>query len=411
VKLAVIVNLYPPYIVGGNEMLAREVIEALRGRGHTVHVITGHGRNLPNDGFTHGVLDLDLDHKEDTFLGGKQPTPADILRWHLYNHKSYQATQHALRMIAPDLVVVWNLYMASMAPLIAARRAGFPLVIHTADKWLLYGLKDIAPLVWPSLKWKQGMVLLARQFLQPLLYALARPEPIITISDFIRQVYIKAGFNSAYIEALHLGVPMDLFSPDGRPQPTQGPLRFLYIGALWEGKGPQVAIQALGRLRKNPDLPPLHLDVYGQGAPSFLAYLQDVARQSGVEGQVTFHGFVERSQLATVYRTHDILLFPSMWDEPFAAVPVEAMACGMAVVATTAGGTPEAITHEQTGLLVPPNDPQALAEAAGRLVHDPQLRERFGQEAARVAREKWDFQVYVDRLEDRYREFSKNLER
>jgi glycosyltransferase involved in cell wall biosynthesis len=411
VKLAVIVNLYPPYIVGGNEMLAREVIEALRGRGHTVHVITGHGRNLPNDGFTHGVLDLDLDHKEDTFLGGKQPTPADILRWHLYNHKSYQAVQRVLHTVAPELVVVWNLYMASMAPLIAARRAGFPLVIHTADKWLLYGLKDIAPLVWPSLKWKRGMVLLARQFLQPLLYSLARPEPIITISDFIRRVYIAAGFNGANIEALHLGVPMDLFSPDGRLRAAQGPLRFLYIGALWEGKGPQVAIQALGRLRQHPHLPPLHLDVYGQGTPSFLTYLQDVARQNGVEGQVTFHGFVERSQLATVYRTHDILLFPSMWDEPFAAVPVEAMACGMAVVATTAGGTPEAIIHDQTGLLVPPNDSQALAEAARRLVDDPQLRERLGQEAARVAREKWDFHVYVDRLEARYRQLSKSSNR
>src|SRR5262249_41279725 len=160
-----------------------------------------------------------------------------------------------------------------------------------------------------------------------------------------------------------LGVPMELFSPDGRVQSSQGPVRFLYVGALWEGKGPQVALQALGQLLQKPGLPPLHLDLYGQGAPSFLTYLQEVARQNGVDGHVAVHGFIEREQLAAVYQSHAILLFPSLWDEPFAAVPVEAMACGMAVIATTAGGTPEAISHDHTGLLVPPNDPQALAEA------------------------------------------------
>jgi glycogen synthase len=403
VKLAFILNLYPPYIVGGNEMLAREVIEALRSRGHTVHVITGRGRNLPQDGFTHGVLDLDLDRKEETFLGGKPPTPADVFRWHLYNHRSYLAVRRVLRVVSPDLIVVWNLYMASMAPLIAARRTGIPLVIHTADKWLFYGLKDVTPLVWPTLKWKQGVVQLARLIIQPLLYHFARPEPIITISDFIRRVYVEAGFNAEKIEAIHLGVPMELFSPNGRLRSSQGPVRFLYVGALWEGKGPQVALQALGQLLQKLDLPPTHLDIYGQGTPSFLAYLQEVARQNGVDGHATIHGFIEREQLASVYQNHDVLLFPSLWDEPFAAVPVEAMACGMAVIATTAGGTPEAINPEHTGLLVPPNDPQALAAAMARLVGDPQLRWRLGQEAARVARERWNFQTYVDRLEERYR--------
>jgi glycogen(starch) synthase len=410
VKLAFIINLYPPYIVGGNEMLAREVIEALRNRGHTVHVITGRGHDLPKDGFTHGVLDLDLDRKEETFLGGKRPTPIDICRWHLYNHHSYLAVRRVLQSVSPNLAVVWNLYMASMAPLIATRRAGVPLVIHTADKWLLYGLKDVAPLVWPSLKWKQAIVQLARLSIQPLLYRLARPEPIITISDFIRRVYVEAGFNAEKIEPIHLGVPMQLFSPDGRARPTQGPVRFLYIGALWEGKGPQVALQALGQLVRNRDLPPMHLDIYGQGTPSFLTYLQEVARQNQIDTHVAFHGFVDRGQLAAVYRDHDILLFPSLWDEPFAAVPIEAMACGMAVVATTAGGTPEAISHGRTGLLVSPNDPHALAEAMTRLVSDPQLRWQLGKEAAQVARERWNFQTYVDRLEERYRKLSEDCE-
>ncbi|MGL4651325.1 MAG: hypothetical protein ACRC1H_18105, partial [Caldilineaceae bacterium] len=57
-RIALINNLYPPYIVGGNEMLAHNVVQALRARGHTMHVLTGRGRNLPDDGFTHQALDI-----------------------------------------------------------------------------------------------------------------------------------------------------------------------------------------------------------------------------------------------------------------------------------------------------------------------------------------------------------------
>src|SRR6187455_1398754 len=65
-RLAFITNLYPPYIVGGNEMLCDEVITALRARGHDVSLICGRGRDLPKHPDVHGVLPLDLDRKDET---------------------------------------------------------------------------------------------------------------------------------------------------------------------------------------------------------------------------------------------------------------------------------------------------------------------------------------------------------
>ena len=79
------------------------------------------------------------------------------------------------------------------------------------------------------------------------------------------------------------------------------------------------------------------------------------------------------------------------------------MSCGMAVVATTAGGTPEAITDGETGLLVPPGDAAALAGAVRRLAEDDGLRLGLGERAALVARERFDVGLYVDRLEAVYR--------
>jgi glycosyltransferase involved in cell wall biosynthesis len=404
VKIVFINNLYPPYIVGGNEMLAREVIEALRGRGHTVHAITGHGRDLPQDGFTHGVLDLDLDRKEDIFLGGRQPTAWESIKRNLFNPLSYRNVRSVLMELKPDLIVAWNLWNASMAPLIAARRTGFPLVIHTADRWLYYGLKDWSPLVGTHVPWKRKVVGGLRRYFQPILYKLAKPHPIITISEFIRGIYIDAGFDGNQIETIHLGVPMEMFSPEGRKQLSATSVKFLYIGSLWSGKGPQVAIQALGQLVEKADMPDLHIDFYGKAAVGFLDYLKEVAKTAGVENRVTFHGFIDRAALPAIQRDHDILLFPSIWDEPFAAVPIEAMACGMTVIGTTAGGTPEAILHGETGLLIPPNDPSAMAAAMEELIRNPGLCWKLGQKAAHVARDKWTFTQYIDRLEKRYRE-------
>ncbi|MBZ5536895.1 MAG: glycosyltransferase family 4 protein [Acidobacteriia bacterium] len=405
-KLAFINNLYPPYIIGGNEMLAKEVIEALRARGHPVHIITGRGRDLPHDGLTHGAIDLDLDHKEDTFLHGKKPTPLEQVEFHLYNHRTYRSVRSVLLELKPDLIVIWNLWVASMAPLIAARQSGFPLVIHTADKWLYYGLKDWSHLVAPQTEWKVKVVQLMRRYVQPMLFHLARPYPIISISEFIRRFYITTGFDGSRIEVIHLGVPLEKFHPNGRSQPSQSRVRFLYVGTLWEGKGPQVAIQALGQLLRKRGLPKLHLDFFGKGTPGFMEYLRDHVKKAGVEDHVTFHGFVDRQDLPEIQRNHDILLFPSIWDEPFAAVPIEAMACGMAVIATTAGGTPEAIEEGRTGLLIPPNDPSAMSAAMEGLIRDPQRRLHLGQEGALAAREKYDFHTYIARLERRYSELA-----
>jgi glycosyltransferase involved in cell wall biosynthesis len=197
-------------------------------------------------------------------------------------------------------------------------------------------------------------------------------------------------------------VPLEAFAYRERPPLTAGaPLRLLYVGGLWEGKGPQTAVRALGLL-KRAGVTKLHLDVCGSGTPAFLSFLQGVVAEEDVASQVTLHGFVDRAVVRDFCQSHDVLVFPSQWDEPFAAVPVEAMSTGMAVVATTAGGTPEAVTDGETGLLVPPADPQALAAAIRRLADDPDLRRRLGAAAARVATERFSFERYVDRLESRY---------
>jgi glycosyltransferase involved in cell wall biosynthesis len=405
-NIALIVNLYPPYIVGGNEILARDVACALRERGHMVHVLTGRGRDLPTDGFTHGVLDIDLERKEDTFLGGLPLTIGRVVRWHLFNRASYRGVRFALERLQPDLTIAWNLYMASAAPLIAARRFSAPVVAHPADKWLLYSLNNLTALVPGSTTTSRFAMRQLQRWVQPVLRRRARPDYILAVSEFIRGLHTRAGYPASQSLATHLGVHTATFarkthrfpgsSPKGRPW------RLIFTSQLWWGKGPQVAVEAVRLLRQRRDLPDVTLDIYGSGTDHFVGHLSRLIDQAGLSRAVRLHGFVPQRELAAAYYSHDLNLFCSIWDEPFSGGLLEAMATGIPTIATTAGGTPEAVVHERNGLLVPPDDAQALADAAARLMTDPALYERVGDQAGQDVRSRWSFDGYIDRLENVY---------
>lgn len=407
-KIALINNLYPPYILGGNEMLAHDVVQELRKRGHEVHVITGEGKEFKKEKWLHPFVQLDLDRKHESFLGQKEPTYWDLLNWHIFNWKTYRAVIRQLRAIDPHLVVAWNLYMASMAPLVAAARLRLPTVIHVCDKWLIYGLKDVTLLLPPVTVRGRLVGRVLRTIVHPSLRRVVGPDNIVAISEFMRDQYVEAGFAAHTISVIHLGVPTELFTRMARPIPSDDKIRLLYVGSLWEGKGPQVALRALGLLIRDIGRTRAHLDVYGEGTESFNAYVSSIVREERVEDCVTFHGFVGRQQIISAYQSHDILVFPSIWDEPFSAVLIEAMSCGIAIVATSAGGTPEAIIDGESALLVPPGDPRKLADAMGRLVRDGALRVKLGQRAARRARDQFDFAAYVNRLETHYTQVAGN---
>ncbi len=245
--LAFITNLYPPYVVGGNELLCDEVVRALRARGHRVSVLCGRGQELPSGPDLTGALEIDLDRKAETFLGGRLPSAWETVRLHLFSPRSYWATRRWLAEGRPDVVIVWNLYMASLAPLIAARRSGAPVVVHVCDKWLYFELFDLEALLRPVVAWKRAAIRVSRHSLQPLLRRWARPSRLIAISEFMKSVYVRAGFDARSIEVIHLGVPTRDFAVAKRRRRLDGePLKLLFAGSLWEGKGPQTAVRALG---------------------------------------------------------------------------------------------------------------------------------------------------------------------
>jgi glycosyltransferase involved in cell wall biosynthesis len=158
----------------------------------------------------------------------------------------------------------------------------------------------------------------------------------------------------------------------------------LAVCRLVRQKGLDVALVALARVRR--DHPRAHLVVLGEG--TLRAELETLARTLGVADAVTFAGRV--GDVAWWYRRASVVVHPVRW-EGFGLALLEAMLCKRPVVASAVSSVPEIVADGETGLLVPPEDADALARAIAELLADPERAQRLG-EAGR-ARAKREFSV------------------
>jgi phosphatidylinositol alpha-1,6-mannosyltransferase len=143
------------------------------------------------------------------------------------------------------------------------------------------------------------------------------------------------------------------------------------------------------------------LSIIGTGSrlDEYVALVQTL----GIEEEVHFLGHVDHSKLPAHYASAHLFVLPSRM-ENFPLVLLEAMAGGLPVVATAVGGVPEMVVHGETGLLIPPNDPQALAEAINSLLDDPERMEAMGAKGRQRVMERFTWDKVAERMVGYFRE-------
>jgi glycosyltransferase involved in cell wall biosynthesis len=219
---------------------------------------------------------------------------------------------------------------------------------------------------------------------------------IATCSDEVFE--LKAmGIDSGKVSIAPCGVDLGLFSADGPSVPKPRTHRILSVGRLVPRKGVDLVIRALPQLAA-AGFDDVELLIVGGGAEPGVLHadpevrrLLDLARELGVAGKVTLRGQVPRGDMPGLFRSADAVVC-TPWYEPFGIVPLEAMACGVPVVAAAVGGLQDTVLDHGTGLHVPPRDPAAIADALAVLLDNPGLRAemgRAGQVRART-RYSWD---------------------
>ncbi|MFA6112055.1 MAG: glycosyltransferase family 4 protein, partial [Candidatus Latescibacterota bacterium] len=174
----------------------------------------------------------------------------------------------------------------------------------------------------------------------------------------------------------------------------------LSVGRLVARKGHDTVIRALPRLAEV--VPGVRYAVVGDGP--IRAELESLATAEGVEQRVEFRGFVPDAELPTLYAAADLFAMvsrqiPASGDvEGFGIVYLEANAAGLAVLAGRSGGVEDAVVDEETGLLVDPEKPDEVVAALGRLLRDPALRGRLGEQGRQRVWRQFDRRVQAQRL-------------
>lgn len=183
-------------------------------------------------------------------------------------------------------------------------------------------------------------------------------------------------------------------------------LRALGVGRLVPKKGFDVLVEACGILRsRNVQFEALIVGEHGEHE----ALIRERIRQLGLESSIHLTGPMEQSKLYEEYRRASAFCLPCRVLESgdrdgIPNVLVEAMACGLPVITTGVSGIPEVITDGVNGQLIPPDNPQALADALLRLDHDPHLARRLSDEAQATVRERFDGERFAAQLADLFRE-------
>ena len=202
------------------------------------------------------------------------------------------------------------------------------------------------------------------------------------------------------IDVVHCGVDAETFRPGDAKEGSPDRPTVLFVGNIAKNKGVKTVVSAVLRLRsKYPDI---RLQILGTGDDGLREDLQHCARGSGADGNIEFHGFVERSGLPDFYRRANVFCSPALYEGGVANVYLEAMACGCPVVASTAGAAPEAVTNGKTGLLVPPEDEGAVAAALDRILGNEFLARQMGEAARRRVEDYFAMDKYIVRVLKNY---------
>ncbi|MDA4126128.1 MAG: glycosyltransferase family 4 protein [Thaumarchaeota archaeon] len=222
-------------------------------------------------------------------------------------------------------------------------------------------------------------------------FTLGHYDALISVSNFVgRRLSNFLGKDAPRHFTVYNGVDANFFSPsiDQRALKQKMGLMnkkvILYVGRLAPKKGVHHLLGAFSILSER--LPGLFLVVCGRGEME--GELRSLAQKLALNSKVTFAGVVPQNDLPLYYSIADVVAVPSVY-EPMGIVPLEAMSVGRPVVASRTGGLPELIEDMKTGLLTPPGDVPALAEALRSLCEDDELAESLGNRGRQAVLEKF----------------------
>ena len=233
-----------------------------------------------------------------------------------------------------------------------------------------------------------------------------RSDFIICISEFHRQFYLQQGAEAEKLHIAYCGIDTAHFTPRRRTRPAGEPVHILSSGRLVAKKGFNVLIEACSILRDQGFA--FRCTIAGSGPD------EDALRAQIADADLTDHinltgNALKQEDIPTFMYSGDLYTLPCLWaeDNDVDGLPqmlMEAIACGLPAISTDLVGIPDLIRDGETGLLVAPEDPHALAQALKRLATDENLSLALAEAGRRHLIDKFDLQTCLAPLISQYRQ-------
>lgn len=369
-------SLYSPHIGGGAEIVLQRTAEGLQRRGCQVSVlVTGPDAGLS----TETVNDIKVYRAglRNFYwpFGTQRPGRLSRLGWHLrdrYNGAMRNYVKQVIGVEQPQLVVCHNLSGWSVSVWDEISAAQLPIVQVLHDMYLMCPGSNM---------FKRGQCCQqpcssCQSFRKGHDARSAQVSAVVGVSRFMLDTLQKSGyFSAAKGYVVHNASPyapvMNALNLQRRLDPAmqKAPLRYGYMGTLSAQKGVGWLIEQFQRLPLDATL-----QIAGRGQVSDEAAFRALATSSKIS-------FVGYQKPETFYGQIDVAVVPSMWNEPFGMVAVEACAHSVPVIASRMGGLPEIIQEPLNGLLCDPSDPDSLGDAMLRLHQQPELLARLSRQS------------------------------
>jgi glycosyltransferase involved in cell wall biosynthesis len=402
-RVLFVTNTFPPDYTGGAEVSLYHTCQGLMQAGVVCSVIALNNRRLAREDCSY---DLDGIPVHRIYFGERWPWQ-DVL-----DRRLLAAVRAEIRRRQPDLVHVHNVSGASLAPFVACRLEGAPVVSTLHDLWLICANNMLYRRDGTVCRPQRSAGTCGRclqrfdywadvPYRRRVFAALtANVRRFISPSQALIDRHVEAGYEAARFRR----VPHGMREPVARPPSPAAHRRptLVYAGGGVVVKGAEVLLAAIPAILRAVE--DVQLLVAGGGSPGRLI---DFRRAAGALGasRVQVLGQVSFDQMAALYGAADLTLFPSIWPEAFSMVIYESFQMGAPAVGSALGAVPELIAEGVTGYLFPPGDSAALAaRVAEHFARPSHERRRMRHACLDYVRRTLSLEKHVSSLLEVYRE-------
>jgi len=399
-KICIITNTFSPDLIGGSNIYTTAIVRELHNRNHEIVVIAA-SPDKKDSIKIHGATKIYYFHPlnictcseigKRSILGQGLWTILDI-----YNHYSYTKIIKILKKEKPDVVHLHTPLDITLSAFDAAKKMRLPLAFTAHDHLLL--CRRLVPLHGSGEICTNENINKFCKLYRVLTKTIVDSKPNIVMfpSQYISKIFKTNGFfKKSKTTVLPYPIHLDNVSYHKEKNRINNErLNLLYVGGLTRYKGIHILIEAVKRIKKDN----ITLTIVGSGR-----YKSKLEKLAGADKRITFSGSIRNEDIATCYKKSDVLVLPSVFNEIFGIVILEAFRAGVPVIASRIGGITEVVKHNYNGFLFEPGNIDQLKQILENLLRNPRILVELGDNAKNCAKQ-YELSEHMKRLILNYEE-------